>query len=971
MYEGHFHLERRPFVATPDAHCCYLAPSWEPQFQALLRCIELGQGIGILTGSPGMGKTLLDQVILAEFEGRFVGVYLGTGQFPSRRALLQTILYELGQSYGGMTDQELRLELNTSLRALINRTNGLLLVLDEAHLLSDRLLEEVRLLADLAQHGVPLARVVLSGNPEFEERLTAPGLSAFNQRVACQVALEALSRAESLSYLERRIEWAGGQPETLFERSALELIAQASDGVPRCLNQLADHSLTQAFLARAPQVTESTVRAALEGLQHLPLRWNPSSLLKLGRSRVESPHSETSIRTQVGNTSANSPGNQTHSWESPMPASTSSRLSSNSQHRETQEHANAPASNPLNVHLPESEMRPAGIIRPETAIELQATMAHGAVSATDDTLSRQSEVSSSVDIEGQDEPEFPTACFEFGAGADIEFREHQPEVRSISVVAVTLATEGEPTAKDATVNEAPVAEHDMVCMEVGSTTEETEEELGLSADPLDDLIESISIETIEEDTDGPLFPWLAKTEEEIRKQRREETTGSNTDDDFPRFVSVFEADRTSKQQQKPDWPTPDWPSSNQQRTGRLGLDSVNVDCPGESSGHSTSVAFPDNDGENREREQDRISKLNEPATSWQPAWDTVVDEEFVTTETLAGPEWLEKWTVPQISPNRRRGPTPLPNSRYSILNKRVTGEEILTDKYARIDSFSKAQIWFESLQRQLLKQAHQLEISLEERASTTSVVPFQPETNLEAAPDLLYSKSGSNSLAHSAFGTGEDDLESDGFQTSHLLIDTTESDTDESDTEQAEQNTISELAASNLESISPVDRIDVICELIEYASDPSRSSNGVDLVTDTGVEHIDSHLPTDLSLNSNAEVLSGETFPADPFHLEDWIGTTVVNVGRDFQHSSAINFPDLVNPVRASQLSQLLDGIERVTRFDIVEPETVSDLATETADVDQPRPAEYLEAHREQLQPPAPKYQNLFSMLRRRKLPRN
>lgn len=278
MYEGHFHLERRPFAATPDPGCCYLSPTQAPLFKSVVRCIENGQGIAILTGPAGIGKTLLVQVLLAESAQRFTTVYLGTGQFPTRRALLQAILYELGQPYGGMTDQELRLELNTALRNLITQRDGLLLVLDEAHLLSDRLLEEVRLLADLAQHGVPLLRVVLSGNPEFEERLTAPALAAFNQRVACHVALETLTQQESIQYLEYRIAWAGGDAERLFEREALRLVAYASDGIPRCLNQLADHSLMQAFLAGADTVSASIVRQALEELQHLPLRWNPSAL---------------------------------------------------------------------------------------------------------------------------------------------------------------------------------------------------------------------------------------------------------------------------------------------------------------------------------------------------------------------------------------------------------------------------------------------------------------------------------------------------------------------------------------------------------------------------------------------------------------------------------------------------------------------------------------------------------------------
>jgi len=279
MYEGHFHLERRPFAATPDPSCCYLSPPMTVQFHNIATCAEQGRGIAILTGPAGIGKTLLSQVLLTELQSRLTGVYLGTGQFATRRAFLQAILYELGQPYGGMSDQELRLELSTALKSLIAQKDGLLLVLDEAHLLSDRLLEEVRLLADLSVHGVPLVRVVLCGNPEFEERLTAPALTAFNQRVACHESIETLLRSESVDYLSYRVEWAGGDIARLFEPGALQLIVDASDGVPRCLNQLADHSLTQAFRAGATIATETMVRDSLAVLQSLPLRWNASALL--------------------------------------------------------------------------------------------------------------------------------------------------------------------------------------------------------------------------------------------------------------------------------------------------------------------------------------------------------------------------------------------------------------------------------------------------------------------------------------------------------------------------------------------------------------------------------------------------------------------------------------------------------------------------------------------------------------------
>jgi type II secretory pathway predicted ATPase ExeA len=277
MYESFFGLNKRPFSATPDATCCFLTKAAATAYGELRRCVEHGQGIGILTAPPGTGKTLVCRKLVAELGGRFQTAFLGTGNFSTRRALLQALLYELHQPYSGMAEQELRLEFLSAVRAFVPQFAGLLLILDEAHVLNERLLEEIRTLADLSLDGNPLVRVVLSGQLPLEERLTSSTLEAFNQRVAAQVSLDVLSRSETLEYIAYRLKWAGCET-SVFSPEALDLIARACDGLPRSINQLCDHSLLLAFVADAPQVEATTVREALADLKQLPLHWNVAVL---------------------------------------------------------------------------------------------------------------------------------------------------------------------------------------------------------------------------------------------------------------------------------------------------------------------------------------------------------------------------------------------------------------------------------------------------------------------------------------------------------------------------------------------------------------------------------------------------------------------------------------------------------------------------------------------------------------------
>ncbi len=274
MYETYFHLSKRPFSTTPD-HTCFFAPeAVQELIDELILRAESGQGIGVLTAPAGTGKTLVCRRIAAELSSRWRPLYLPNANFPTRRALLQTILFELGRRYSGLEEQELRLAVFASLKDLSLAGRGVVLIVDEAHLLSLRLLEELRLLASLSDDEVPLCRVILSGQLALEERLVDPALEALNQRVACQVYLEPLTRQQSIEYVKYRIEWAGGDSTRVFTPQALERIAAACNGLPRCLNQLCDQVLLLTYAQEQPTANEDAVDEALLGLRQLPLHWN-------------------------------------------------------------------------------------------------------------------------------------------------------------------------------------------------------------------------------------------------------------------------------------------------------------------------------------------------------------------------------------------------------------------------------------------------------------------------------------------------------------------------------------------------------------------------------------------------------------------------------------------------------------------------------------------------------------------------
>jgi len=271
MYESHFLLSQRPFTPAPAVDAYIPLGSTEEARLNLIRCIERSEGPGLVIGPAGTGKSLVCQLLAAHFRGKLQVAYLSGARLATRRALLQNILFELKLPYRDLDEGELRLSLVDHLEPRAGGTEGLLLVIDEAHCLPLRLIEELRLLTNVVSHGQTRVRLVLAGGMALEERLSNPKLESFHQRIAARCYLQPLNREETLQYVQQQIRRCGGSADSLFTADAQAAIHTASDGIPRLINQLCDHGLMLAALGGKRQLDAAGIDEAWADLQQLPL----------------------------------------------------------------------------------------------------------------------------------------------------------------------------------------------------------------------------------------------------------------------------------------------------------------------------------------------------------------------------------------------------------------------------------------------------------------------------------------------------------------------------------------------------------------------------------------------------------------------------------------------------------------------------------------------------------------------------
>ena len=269
-YEEYYGLTQSPFSLAPDPRFLYLSESHEEAIRQLLDAARRNEGVIVLTGDVGTGKTTIARALLTRLD-RTSFASLVLNPFLSVDELLREVLLDFGvisrdDIRSGRAVSASRHDLTSTLHDFLLSLHPIgahgVLIIDEAQHLPPEVLEQIRVISTVETNTTRLLQVVLIGQPALLDALAQDGLRQLDSRVSVRATLRPLSRGDVEAYVAHRLSIAGNAGYVHFDGGAIDAVAALTGGVPRLINLLCDRALMAGAHASSATIDAGAVHEA-------------------------------------------------------------------------------------------------------------------------------------------------------------------------------------------------------------------------------------------------------------------------------------------------------------------------------------------------------------------------------------------------------------------------------------------------------------------------------------------------------------------------------------------------------------------------------------------------------------------------------------------------------------------------------------------------------------------------------------
>jgi general secretion pathway protein A len=242
MYNTYFKFSCLPFENTLDQQFLFLSEGHEEVIAALLYFVKGKKNFALVCGDVGTGKTMIVHHLLGKLPGTVEPILI---PYPDVEyiEILRYIARILKVNSEGKGILDLTDDIKIALTKASLRGQQVVLIIDEAHLLSIGSLEHIRLLSNIEITGKKLLQIMLIGQNELSHKLRRREMRQLRQRINVNRFLSPMSRSETIEYIDYRLRVAGSGFDKCFEAACKKFIYKMTGGVPRSINLLCDTAL--------------------------------------------------------------------------------------------------------------------------------------------------------------------------------------------------------------------------------------------------------------------------------------------------------------------------------------------------------------------------------------------------------------------------------------------------------------------------------------------------------------------------------------------------------------------------------------------------------------------------------------------------------------------------------------------------------------------------------------------------------